>query len=134
MEPCIFCKIAHGESPNYRVYEDEYTCVFMDTANDVEGHMIAIPKKHVNNILDSDSQTLYHLMQTVKKVSKHCVDTCGYDGFNLLNANDESAGQSIFHFHIHIIPRKKNDGIEAWPVFHGSSTEIEKAYQKLTFG
>ena len=130
---CIFCKIIDGEIPCMKVYEDEYTMVFMDVAKDVDGHMVAIPKKHVNNILDCDIDTLNHLMDTVKKVSNHCVDKCNYDGVNLLNASDESAGQSVPHFHIHIIPRKHNDGIDAWPKFQGTNRELEEIFKKIEF-
>lgn len=128
---CIFCKIALGEIPSLKVYEDEYTLVFMDIAEDVDGHMIAITKKHVKNILDCDYDTLSHLMTTVKIISDHCVNQCGYDGVNLLNASDESAGQSIGHFHIHIIPRKYNDGIDAWPIFPGIHNSTNSLYEKL---
>lgn len=129
---CIFCKIIKGEIPSMKVYEDEDTMVFMDVAKDVDGHMVAIPKKHVNNILDCDIDTLNHLMKTVKKISNHCVDKCNYDGVNLLNASDESAGQSVPHFHIHIIPRRNNDEIDAWPKFDGTNNTIEEIFEKLS--
>lgn len=125
---CIFCKVINGEIPSYKVYEDDRTIVIMDIANDVDGHMLAIPKKHFKSILDCDSETLKTLSLTVQKISKHCVNDCGYDGVNLLNANDESAGQSVPHFHIHIIPRKKKDGINAWPNFKGAKKEIEENF------
>lgn len=125
---CVFCKIVNGELPSLKVYEDENTMVFMDIAKDVDGHMVAIPKKHVKSILDCDEATLQQLMLAVKKVSCHCVDQCGYDGVNLLNASDESAGQSVPHFHIHIIPRKKDDGLDAWPKFDGAKREIEEIH------
>lgn len=128
---CIFCKIINGEIPSMKVYEDEDTMVFMDIAKDVDGHMVAIPKKHVNNILDCDIDTLNHLMKTVKKISNHCVDKCNYDGVNLLNASAKSAGQSVPHFHIHIIPRKNNDEIDAWPKFDGANNTIEEIFEKL---
>ena len=128
---CVFCKIVSGDIPSFKVYEDEHTLIFMDIAKDVDGHMVAIPKKHVKSILDCDTETLSYLMATVKKVSNHCIDHCGYDGVNLLNASDESAGQSVPHFHIHIIPRKTGDGIDAWPKFDGTSHEIETLFQKL---
>ncbi len=128
---CIFCKIVSGETPAFKVYEDEHTLVIMDIAKDVDGHMIALPKKHVKCILDCDEQTLARLMLSVKKVANHCIHDCGYDGVNLLNANDESAGQSVPHFHIHIIPRKNGDGIDAWPKFNGVDHEIEELFQIL---
>ena len=128
---CVFCKIVNGDIPSLKVYEDEDTLVFMDIAQDVDGHMVAIPKKHVKSILDCDEQTLSRLMAAVKKVSVHCVDQCGYEGVNLLNASDESAGQSVPHFHIHIIPRKQGDGIDAWPAFPGAKWDREALYQRL---
>ena len=88
-------------------------------------------KKHVKCILDCDVETLSHLMETVKKVSNHYIEHCGYDGVNLLNASDESAGQSVSHFHIHIIPRKTEDGIDAWPKFEGASCDIEELFPEL---
>ena len=81
--------------------------------------------------MHSDLETLNHLMETVKKVANHCVNHCGYEGVNLLNASDESAGQSVPHLHIHIIPRKSDDGIDAWPVFNGANCEVEELYQKF---
>ena len=134
MEECVFCKIISGELPSMKVFEDEYTMAFMDIAKDVDGHILVIPKKHCKNILDCDYDTLNHVMNTVKKVSYHLVDNCGYDGVDLLNANDESAGQTVPHFHIHIIPRKKHDGLgEAgeWPKFLGAKHEIEDMHKKL---
>lgn len=128
---CVFCKIVNGEIPCFKVYEDDYTLVFMDIAKDVDGHMVAIPKKHVKSILDCDAETLTHLMETVKKIANHCVLNCGYNGVNLLNASGESAGQSVPHFHIHIIPRKLGDNIDAWPKFEGANCEIESVFQKL---
>lgn len=131
---CIFCKIANGESRGMKVYEDDHTMVIMDIAGDVDGHMLAIPKKHVHNILDCDEQTLTRLMMTVKKIANHCVDHCGYDGVNLLNASGESAGQSVGHFHIHIIPRKHGDQIDAWPEFDGAKSEISEIYENVKVG
>lgn len=128
---CIFCKIVNGDIPSLKVYEDEHTMVFMDIAKDVDGHMVAIPKKHINNILDCEEKELHHVMSTVKKVANYCVDKCGYDGVNLLNANDECAGQSVPHFHIHIIPRSKNDNVDAWPDFEGANHKIEEIYEKI---
>ncbi|MBD5099202.1 MAG: HIT family protein [Clostridiales bacterium] len=134
MDNCIFCKIIRGEIPSRKIYEDEHTLSFMDVAMDVDGHILAVPKVHVKNILDCDPDTLTHLMNTVKNISNQLVDKCGYDGVNLLNASDESAGQSVPHFHIHIIPRKKDDGIDAWPAFNGAMRDAEQVYQEIIQG
>lgn len=128
---CVFCKIIEGQISGMKVYEDEHTVVIMDIAGDVDGHMLAMPKKHVNNILDCDEEILHHLMDTVKKVSNHCVENCGYDGVNLLNASDESAGQSVPHLHIHIIPRKREDGIDTWPNLPGADREISQVFEEI---
>ena len=131
MSDCIFCKIASGEIQGMRVYEDVETLAFMDLAKDVDGHVLVIPKKHCKNILDCDPDTLSAVMNTVKKVSLHLTEKCGYNGVNLLNASDESAGQSMPHFHIHIIPRRKNDGIDAWPAFTGAKEEIADVFERI---
>ena len=131
MSDCIFCKIASGEIQGLRVYEDAETLAFMDVAKDVDGHVLVIPKKHCKNILDCDPDTLSAVMNTVKKVSLHLTEKCGYDGVNLLNASDESAGQSVPHFHIHIIPRKKNDQLDAWPEFKGAKEEITDVFERI---
>ena len=131
MNDCIFCKIASGEIQGLRVYEDAETLAFMDVAKDVDGHILVIPKKHCKNILDCDPDTLSAVMNTVKKVSLHLTEKCGYDGVNLLNASDESAGQSVPHFHIHIIPRRKGDGIDAWPEFKGAKDEITDVFERI---
>ncbi len=130
MDDCIFCKIIRSDSM-MKVYEDDWTVAFMDVAKDVDGHILVIPKKHVKNILDCDVDTLSRVMNTVKRVSNHLVDKCGYEGVNLLNASDESAGQSVPHFHIHIIPRKINDEIDAWPTFTGAKQKLETTYKEV---
>ncbi len=131
MDNCIFFRIASGKVQSLKVYENEKTLAFMDIAKDVDDHILVIPKKHCKNILDCDSETLSAVMQTVKAVSNHLTEHCGYDGVNLLNASDESAGQSVSHFHIHIIPRKNDDGIDAWPRFEGAKEDIQTVFEKV---
>ena len=131
MSDCIFCKIAAGEIPCRKIYEDEKTLAFMDVANDVDGHILVIPKSHYKNILDCEPDVLNAVIRLVQKVSLHLTGRCGYDGVNLLNASDESAGQSVPHFHIHLIPRKQGDQIDAWPDFKGAKQDIDALYQRL---
>lgn len=128
---CIFCRIVRGEAPSLAVYEDEHAMVFMDIAGDVDGHMVAIPKKHVRNLLDCDGDTLEHLSHAVKAVADHCVNVCGYDGVNLLHASGEAAGQSVPHLHVHIIPRREGDGVDAWPRFEGARHGVKELYERL---
>lgn len=131
MSECIFCKIASGEIPCMKVYEDALTLAFMDIAKDVDGHILVIPKKHFKNILDCDEETICAVMKTVKTISNHLTEHCEYEGVNLLNASDESAGQSVPHFHIHIIPRCKEDGIDAWPRFKGTMEDIQTIFDRV---
>ena len=131
MADCIFCRIASGEIPSRKLFEDEWTMAFMDVAKDVDGHILVIPKKHVKNILDCDEETLASVMATVKRISNHLTANCGYDGVNLLNASDESAGQSVPHFHIHIIPRKTGDGIDGWPHFDGAKQDMDEVFARI---
>ena len=128
---CIFCKIINNECPSRIVFEDPHTIVFMDIAKDVDGHMVVAPKQHVASLFDCDPETLHHLTDTLQTVSKHCVEQCGFEGVNVLHASGESADQSVPHFHFHLIPRKKGDGIDAWPNFGGAKREIEDVFQEL---
>ena len=114
-----------------KVFEDKLTFSFMDIAKEVDGDILVFPKKHVKNVLDCDEETLSAVMKTVKTVSNHLTEHCGYEGVNLLNASDESAGQSVSHFHIHIIPRKNGDGIDAWPVFKGAKEDIQTVFENV---
>jgi len=107
MNNCPFCKMASGEWASLKIYEDDFTIVIMDIAKDVDGHILVIPKQHCENILDCDYETWTHTMNTVKKISNHLVDNCGYDGVDIMNENGASAGQTVFHLHIHLIPRQK---------------------------
>ena len=132
MEDCIFCGLISGSLPCMKVFEDEYTLAFMDTSGDVDGHILVVPKKHTESILDCDEETLSRLMRTVRRVSLHLVEDCGYRGVNLLNASGESAGQSVPHFHIHLIPRRSNDGIDAWPRLRGAVRDVRDLFREIS--
>lgn len=131
MKECVFCNIISGEIPSLKIYEDDQTIAFLDIAKDVDGHILVIPKKHCISILDADNDTLFSIAKTVKKISNHLVEHCGYDGINLLNASGESAGQSVPHFHIHIIPRKNGDGMDLWPKLKGAGQDLQTIYEKI---
>lgn len=107
MNRCVFCRIIQGELPSKKVYEDENTLIFMDIAGDVDGHLVAVPKVHCKSLLDCPPKNLHDLMDALQRVSRHLTENCGYDGVNLLHASEESAGQSVPHLHMHLIPRKK---------------------------
>lgn len=130
---CIFCKIVNGEAPCYKIYENEYTLAFLSIGNEAEGHTLVIPKRHCESILDCDSKTLSHVMDTVKFVSEHYVDDCGYGGVNVLNASGTAAQQSVPHLHFHVVPRKENDGMDTWPKMNNPANDLREICEKLKF-
>ena len=131
MTDCIFCKIINGEIPSHKIYKDENTLAFLDISNDAYGHTLVIPKTHCTNILDADDKIIEDVFKTVKKISNHYVNNCGFNGVNILNANDESAGQSVFHLHIHIFPRKKEDGIKIYPNLSKKDYDLKEVAKTL---
>lgn len=120
---CLFCNIAIGAIPSYRVYEDEHAMAFLDINPTSPGHTLVIPKKHSMNVFDVDEESLAHLMNAVKKVSCAIVKGLDIGGVNVIHNAGETAGQVIFHTHIHIVPRYADDGLKHWP---GTSYESEE--------
>jgi len=131
MKDCIFCKIVKGESPCYKIYEDEMTLAFLDISKDVYGHTLVIPKGHYENVMECDDEVLSSVIKTVKKVAKHYVDNCGFKGVNVLNASGPEAEQSVMHLHFHIIPRKSKTEYETWPRFPGTLVSFEEQCENL---
>lgn len=128
---CIFCSIVKGECPSFKIYEDEWTYAFLDISDDAIGHTLVIPKNHYENILDIPSEELEKVIRTVKLISNHYVDNCGFSGVNLMNASGKDAQQSVFHLHFHIIPRKEGDGLNTWPKLEKVNGDFEKICEKL---
>ena len=129
---CIFCKIIAGEAPCHKIYEDEETLAFLDIAGDAEGHTLVVPKQHAETLMDCEEETCARLMETVRRVSRHYVEHCGYQGINVLNASGKSAQQSVPHLHFHIIPRRKDDGLNTWPELGQDGTPLTESEQRLT--
>ena len=127
---CIFCKIINGEIPSFKIYENDKVYAFLDIAKDADGHTLVIPKKHVTNIIDADSETLKDVMNGIKTITNHYI-SLGYDGVNVMNASGEAAEQSVFHLHFHIIPRKNDDGMHTWPTLPGAKEELSEIHKKL---
>jgi len=107
---CIFCKIINGEIPSYTIYEDEIVKVFLDVKPINNGHSLVIPKKHYTNINDIDLETLTHIQKTAKELFTKYKQNLNCDGITLCQNNEY--GQEVKHYHLHIIPRYENDGIE----------------------
>ena len=115
MENCIFCKILKNEIPSSTVYEDDKFRGIMDIAPINKGHVILLAKEHAANLLEADDELLSAALPAVKKVAKAVKKTVGCDGVNILQNNGEAAGQTVFHLHLHVIPRNKQDGVELPP-------------------
>lgn len=105
MGNCIFCSIVEGAIPSAKVYEDENVYAFLDISQVTKGHTLVIPKKHKENIFELDEQTAGRLFESVKKVADAIQSAFDPKGLNLLNNNGETAGQTVFHYHIHLLPR-----------------------------
>lgn len=109
MENCIFCKIASGEIPSATLYEDEDFRVILDLGPATKGHSLILPKKHAANISEMPDELLGRAMSVAKKVAVAMKEGLSCDGVNVVQNNGEAAGQTVFHFHMHIIPRYKGD-------------------------
>ncbi len=109
-DDCIFCKLANGDIPTRKVYEDEEFTVIMDAAPATKGHCLILPKEHFANIYEIDGETAGKAFKLAKRMAEQLTQKLSCDGFNIVQNNGETAGQSVFHFHIHLIPRYKDDG------------------------
>lgn len=109
---CVFCAIAAGEIPCFKVYEDELVLAYLDINPFSEGHTLVIPKAHTTGLLDTPEETLAALLARVKKVAAHIKTALGCDGFHILQNNGAAAGQTVGHIHFHIVPRRNGDPIE----------------------
>lgn len=108
---CIFCKIINHEIPSSIVYEDDLSIAILDISQQTKGHTLIIPKKHVENIFELDEELSKHLFSVTVKVTKLLKEKLHFENVNILNNNGSLAGQSVNHFHIHIIPQYENDNL-----------------------
>jgi histidine triad (HIT) family protein len=114
MSDCIFCKIINGEIPSAKVYENEHVLAFLDISQVTKGHTLVIPKVHKENIFELTSDIAKNLFEVVPNIANAIKQTYNPVGLNLVNNNGEQAGQTVFHYHLHIIPRYgKGDGFGA---------------------
>lgn len=109
MENCIFCKIANGEIPAATLYEDEEFRVILDLGPANKGHALILPKAHYANLYELPDETAAHAMVLAKKIVTKMKDLLPCDGYNIVQNNGEAAGQTVFHFHMHLIPRNIGD-------------------------
>ena len=134
MSDCIFCKIAAGEIPSSTIYEDEDFRVILDLGPATKGHALILPKKHFRNIFEMDDETAAKVFVLAKKLACAMKETLHCDGLNVVQNNEEIAGQTVFHFHMHIIPRYENDGYyTASDRSHGKLPAACRKIQKKTY-
>ena len=108
---CIFCKLANGEIPTATLYEDEDFRVILDASPAAKGHALILPKQHYANLYELDDSVASKVLVLAKKMITKMTDILGCDGYNIVQNNGEAAGQTVFPFHMHLIPRSKGDEV-----------------------
>ena len=130
---CIFCKLANGVFPTNFIYEDEDFKVILDANPATKGHSLILPKKHFKNILDADEEILKKALPLAKKLSNKLIEVLKCDGVNVLQNNNKAAGQVVFHLHVHLIPRYKDEKehLISWKPNKFSDEEMKNIAESL---
>lgn len=132
-EDCIFCKIANGEIPSRTLYEDEEFRVILDLGPATRGHALILPKEHAANLYELPEETAGRAMILAKKMATQMTEKLHCDGFNLVQNNGECAGQTVLHFHLHLIPRYKDDQQNIlWKPTSPSGEELDAVWEQIT--
>ena len=125
MSDCIFCMIAGGEIPSNTIYEDDDFRVILDNGPATKGHALVLPKKHYSDLFEISDEAVAGAAKVAKKVAGTLKEKLGCDGLNLVQNNGAAAGQTVMHFHLHIIPRYANDGQNIlWKPMSPSAEEL----------
>ena len=132
----LFAKIISGELPAYKIYEDDYTLAFLDIKPVNLGHVLVVPKKQYQDIEDIPQAEFINVMKTVHLLAPIIKEATEADGINIVNNNGAAAGQVVWHYHVHIIPRFENDGFKGWhghrvpapEEFAAMQTKIRKSF------
>ncbi|MBR6217674.1 MAG: HIT family protein [Eubacterium sp.] len=115
-DDCIFCMLANGVFPTNTVYEDDDFRVILDASPAAKGHSLIIPKQHSDNLYSTDDETLAKILPLAKKIAASMKKTFNCDGVNIIQNNEPAAGQTVFHLHVHAIPRFNDDNVGiGWP-------------------
>jgi len=132
MSDCVFCKIVDGQIPSAKVQEDGLTLAFMDIGQVNPGHVLVAVKAHVENIFGLDDKLAAAVFQTAARVARAVQKAYAPEGVTLYQANGSAAGQTVYHFHLHIVPRYDQDGMQlAWPVKNPPREQLEANAAKL---
>jgi histidine triad (HIT) family protein len=133
MKNCTICKIVNGDIESLTIFENKNIIAFLPLEMEVYGHTIIAPKKHYVTFLKIPSDLVIEIHEGIKLVMDHYKNIIDVDSFNLLSANGQAAQQSILHFHFHVLPRKLNDNVDAWPKLPGCTDNRNSIYKKLKF-
>ena len=129
---CIFCKIANGEIPSATIYEDDQVRAILDLGPAAKGHALVLPKEHFRDSSEATEALLGHMMAVGASIGEAEMQAFGADGFNLIQNNGEAAGQSVFHLHLHVIPRKTGDGaVGLWKPGKTTPEEMEETAKAI---
>lgn len=129
---CIFCKIANGEIPSATIYENSDFRVILDVAPANRGHALIIPKEHFKDIFDIDAVTAGKLFSLATEVARAMKSVLHCDGLNIVQNNGLIAGQTVFHFHLHLIPRYEGDGVKlTWEQHESDSADLQELAREI---
>jgi histidine triad (HIT) family protein len=129
---CIFCKIAAGQIPCFKIYEDEHVLAFLDVGPVSDGHTLVVPKEHCTKVHNCSAESLSAVVAVLPKITGAVSAAIGADGYNVLCNNGRAAGQLVEHLHFHIIPRKMGDGVfSRWLAFKYPQGKAEKLVQEI---
>ena len=129
---CIFCKIANGEIPSRTIEENDMFRVVLDVGPATRGHALILPKEHYRNLYDLPEEMAAEAVKMAKKVALKMKEKLNCDGVNIVQNNEESAGQTVFHFHMHVIPRYTNDGqVIGWKPGQQTAEEMDEVLEAL---
>ena len=132
MSDCVFCKIISGQIPSTRVFEDEHTLAFMDIGQVNPGHLLVTVKQHADNLYALDDAQAAAVARTSTRVARAIRDAFGPAGLSVYQANGKAAGQTVFHYHVHLLPRHAADGMElTWPVKNPPRETLEGYAEKI---
>jgi len=132
MSDCVFCKIVAGQIPSTRVYEDEHTLAFMDIGHVNPGHTLVAVKKHAANVFELEEPQAEAIACAIVKISRALKKTFEPEGLSVYQANGKAAGQTVFHYHVHLLPRHTGDGMElTWPVKNPPREKLEEYAAKI---
>ena len=129
---CIFCKIVAGELPSQRIAEDERTVAFMDISPATRGHLLVVPRAHSRDLLEIEPEELAAVAAAAQRIARRAREVLGADGINLINSCGPAAWQTVFHFHMHVIPRYVDDPLRLpWHPAPGNADEIAATAELL---